>query len=151
VACIKMADFCNKHPVLAHKLGISVCRVFCISKTLLTFKVGSEWVLKTLTQYWKRHLFESLNKNKDHFKQQRHSLFHSTDLWWIMHGFIMRIQQPNRTLCSGRKEKIHHYKKFMSGILFQKLLSLCFEAVKVYCILSSCHTLLQTLIMLTWS
>jgi len=51
-----MAEFCNKLPILADKLGISVCRVLCVSKKLMTLKVGSEWVFKTLIKYWTRYL-----------------------------------------------------------------------------------------------
>jgi len=53
VADIKMAEFCNKVPILADKLGISVCRVLCVSKKLMTLKVCSEWVFKPVIKYWK--------------------------------------------------------------------------------------------------
>jgi len=53
VADIKMAEFCNKVPTLADKLGISVCRVLCVSKKLMTLKVCSEWVFKPVIKYWK--------------------------------------------------------------------------------------------------
>jgi hypothetical protein len=54
-----MVGFCNKVPFLAHKLGIFVCTVLCISQKL-TFKVSSQWVLKTLTQNWKRYLEDEI-------------------------------------------------------------------------------------------
>jgi len=51
-----MAEFCNTFPILADKLGISVCKVLCVSKKLMTLKVCSERVFKTQIKYWKQYL-----------------------------------------------------------------------------------------------